>query len=100
MTEFTKFQQLLETELQDAEFRRLFELESAKVRAIDDLMNRLDEARMNQGLNKASLAKLVGVRPEMIRRLFTANGVNPTLATTVSLAQTLGLRLVLQPIND
>lgn len=43
-----------------------------------------DEARVQQGMTKAELARRAGMAPEAVRRLFTAEGPNPTAATLIA----------------
>ncbi|WXB20221.1 helix-turn-helix transcriptional regulator [Pendulispora albinea] len=50
-------------------------------------------------MSKAELARAAGVRPEIIRRLFTAEEPNPTLETVVRVIAAVGctLRVVRAP---
>ena len=59
------------------------------------LLQEFDAAREKAKLSKAALAERVELPPETIRRLFTAGGQNPTAATLVKIARSLGLRVVL-----
>ena len=61
---------------------------------IDDLVHALDERRNTLGLSKAELARRAGIAPEVIRRLFSANSPNPTIATLTAIADSLGLVVV------
>jgi transcriptional regulator with XRE-family HTH domain len=58
-------------------------------------LQEVDDAREKAHLSKASLAERVDLPPETIRRLFTADGQNPTAATLVKLARALGFRIAL-----
>lgn len=75
----------------------------AEARAIidstDALFAALDKARMVQGMSKADLAREIESRPEIVRRLFSVERSNPTLATVLGLVRALGFRLelVLKP---
>ena len=91
------FQQDLERELENPEFRAVFVRESVKIDTIDRIINALDEARLDQGLSKAELARAIGSNPSSIRRLFSAQG-NPTLATLSDLAAVLGMKVTLAPL--
>lgn len=93
------FQQDLERDLGNLEFRAAFVRESAKIDTIDRIINALDEARLAQGLSKAELARAIGSNPSSIRRLFSAQG-NPTLATLSDLATVLGMKLTLAPLPN
>ncbi len=83
--------------LKDPEFAREYHATAARVATIDAVVNALDEARVSAGLSKAELARRIGVEPATIRRLFSANPVNPTLGTVVEIAAVLGLRLRVEP---
>ena len=71
----------------------------AKTRAIidatDRLVRALDSARVKTGMSKAELARLISVKPEIIRRLFTVRSPNPTIGTVAKIAGALGLQLEL-----
>jgi hypothetical protein len=51
------FQQGLERDLDNPEFRAAFVRESVKIATIDRVINALDDARLAQGLGKAELAR-------------------------------------------
>jgi DNA-binding phage protein len=65
-----------------------------QVDQIDRLVNALDAQREAMGMTKAELARRADLAPEVVRRLFTAEGPNPTISTLTALADTLGLELV------
>jgi transcriptional regulator with XRE-family HTH domain len=46
-------------------------------------------------LTKAQLARAIGSDPSVVRRLLSAQTVNPTLATVAGLAAVLGLKVTL-----
>lgn len=66
---------------------------------VDGLVRALDHIREDSGISKAELARTIDAKPEIIRRLFTKEGVNPTLQTIVEIAGALGLELRLVPIT-
>jgi transcriptional regulator with XRE-family HTH domain len=49
-------------------------------------------------MTKAELARQAGMAPEAVRRLFTADGANPTAATLIALADALDVEIVARPI--
>ncbi|MFH2072162.1 MAG: helix-turn-helix transcriptional regulator, partial [Actinomycetota bacterium] len=49
------------------------------------------------GLSKADLARLLGMRPEEVRRLLSARSSNPTLFTVTKLASVLGMQIETKP---
>jgi ribosome-binding protein aMBF1 (putative translation factor) len=65
------------------------------VATIDRVVRALDDRRQALGLSKAELARRAGMRPEVVRRLLSADSTNPTLATVVSLASVLSLDITL-----
>ncbi|HEY3354564.1 MAG TPA: helix-turn-helix transcriptional regulator [Polyangia bacterium] len=69
----------------------------AEIHQTDALMRQLDEARERAHMTKAELARRAGMPEETVRRLFTAEGVNPELSTINRLAAELGLTLILKP---
>jgi len=89
------FNALLAERLDDPEFARRYAAESARIAAIDGVVNQLDEARAALNLTKAQLARAIGAEPSVVRRLLSAQTVNPTLATVAELAAALGLKISL-----
>lgn len=88
----------LAEDLKDPEFLRAYVRESVRIATIDQLVNDLDEARVAAGLSKAELARAVNSEPAVIRRLFSAAHMNPTLGTVAGVAAALGLRVTLEPL--
>jgi ribosome-binding protein aMBF1 (putative translation factor) len=68
-----------------------------EIDAIDQIVRALDDARQQLGLSKADLARAISAKPEIVRRLFTAEAPNPTLSTVVKVAIALGYELELVP---
>lgn len=69
-----------------------------EIAAIDSIVRALDDARERAHLTKAELARRSGMPAETVRKLFTAHGVNPELATISRLAAQLGLKLTLKRV--
>ncbi len=86
----------LETRLDDPEFRDAFMRESARIEAIDRIVNRLDELRIARGVSKARLARVIGANDAVIRRFFTAPG-NPSFAAVAEVADALGMEIAVVP---
>jgi len=76
----------LKEQLKNAEFKRLYELECAKVA----LAQKIAELREAKHLNQADLAKKLGVSQQFISQIETGEGSNLTLKTLLRLATTLG----------
>jgi ribosome-binding protein aMBF1 (putative translation factor) len=96
----TSFDDLLGARLRDPEFARHYAAESARIAAIDMVVNELDELRNAAGLSKAQLARAIGSEPSVVRRLLSAQTVNPTLGTVAELAAALGMKVTLEPLSD
>jgi len=84
---------------QEPEFRAAHAEAERRIRQVDGLVRALDDARVQQGMTKAELARRAGMAPEAVRRLFTAEGANPTAATLVALADVLDIEVVARPIT-
>ncbi|MFZ5869993.1 MAG: DNA-binding protein [Actinomycetota bacterium] len=88
----------LARDLEDPEFLREYVVESVRIATIDQVVNALDDAREAAGLSKAALARAISREPAVVRRLFSAGHVNPTLGTLAEVAAALGLRISLEPL--
>jgi DNA-binding phage protein len=83
--------------LEDPEFREEFERGVAETKAVDALVNALDELRAERGISKADLARQIGKNPSSIRRLLTLEGSNPEMRTVVAMVNALDADLCLVP---
>jgi len=83
------FEQILEEELRDPEFRAAWE-RLAPARAV---ANRLILYRAEHGLTQTALARLLGMSQPAIARLETGEHV-PTLPTLLKLSDVLGLEIL------
>jgi len=97
MTEQSLFWDDLAKDLKDPQVKADFVRQSLRIQAIDDVVNALDEARRQQGVSKAALARAIDAEPAVIRRMFTAHG-NPTLGRLADVAAALGLKVSLTPL--
>src|SRR5260370_25957204 len=86
-------------DLEDPPFLREYVAESVRIATIDRIVNELDAAREAAGLSKAELARAINSEPATVRRLFSAGHVNPTLGTLAEVAASLGMRVVLEPLE-
>ncbi|MBF0490932.1 MAG: XRE family transcriptional regulator [Candidatus Omnitrophica bacterium] len=75
--------------MKNKEFRRLYEIECAKVA----LAQKIAEMREDQHLNQKELAARLGVTQQFISQIETGEGRNLTLATIIRIAQSLGHRV-------
>ncbi len=86
MAEHTTFDQYLDEQLKDEEFRREYEI-----------VRRIDTARTDLGMSKADLARAMRVKPSAVRRLLTEQSSNPTIATLAKAAYAVGLEITVTP---
>ena len=93
----TGFDMFLDEKLRDPAFRADYEDARAEIDATDAVIRALEAARTRRGLSKAELARRMDVTPEIVRRLLTDEGGNPTMATVLKVATTLGYHLELVP---
>ncbi|MFD3788138.1 helix-turn-helix domain-containing protein [Streptomyces cyaneofuscatus] len=96
--EHSTFWDDLAEDLQDPEFLRHYVVESIRIATVDRIVNGLDEARDAADLSKAALARAISADPAVVRRLFSAGHVNPTLGTLAEVAAALGMRITLEPL--
>ncbi|WP_097983799.1 helix-turn-helix domain-containing protein [Streptomyces sp. f150] len=96
--EHSAFWDDLAEDLQDPEFLRHYVVESIRIATIDRIVNELDEARDAADLSKAALARAISADPAVVRRLFSAKHVNPTLGTLAEVAAALGMCITLEPL--
>jgi transcriptional regulator with XRE-family HTH domain len=88
----------LADDLKDPELLRDFVRKSIRISTIEQIVNDLDTARLSAKLSKAALARAINAEPAVVRRLFSAGHVNPTLGTLAEVAAALGLRVTLEPL--
>lgn len=89
----TAYEKYRAKRLADPEFKALYEQKRAEIDAIDTVLSHIEERREELGLTKADLARLVGTRPESVRRLLSDRSSNPTLFTVTRLASVLGMEI-------
>lgn len=70
-----------------------------RIDAFDGVIRGIDQKREELGWTKADLARAASMRPEGVRRIFSMAAPNPTLATVVSLASVVGLRVSVEPVD-
>ena len=93
----TGFDTFFESHMADPEFASAYADARAEIDGVDEVVRALDEARVAVGMSKAELARRIDAKPEVVRRLFTTDDPNPTMATVVKLATVLGLKFALVP---
>lgn len=76
----------LKEKLKDKEFKKLYELECAKV----TLAQKIAELREEKHLRQADLAKKLGVSQQFISQIETGEEKNLTLETMIKIAKSLG----------
>ena len=100
VAELTGAERYLEHRREDSEYDRAYTSARRRIDQIDALIRGLDERRCSLNLSKAELARRSGLRPEVIRRLFSTESPNPTLSTIVALAGALELELTAEPLEE
>ena len=93
----TAFDRYFDARMKDPAFASSYAEARAVIDSTDALIRALDKARLLLGVSKAELARQIAARPEIVRRLFTADDPNPTLSTVLRLAEALGFHLELVP---
>jgi len=91
------YEQYRARRLADPEFRSHYERHRREIDAVDRIVTAIEARRVELGLTKADLARLVGRKPESVRRLLSGNLVNPTLTTVSEMAIALGMEVVMRP---
>ncbi len=87
------FEEFLDGQLADPEFRAGFERKLAKARGIAEVMSVIEAVREQENIPKAEVARRMERKPEAISRLLRGKGANPTLETLVDLIDAIGLEL-------
>jgi transcriptional regulator with XRE-family HTH domain len=93
--EKTWFDKSFEQRMKNPKFAAAYREAKTEIDAVDALVRELDAERARQGLTKARLARLSGLPPESVRRLFTAADPDPKLSTLMPLAAALGRSIAL-----
>jgi DNA-binding phage protein len=93
----TGFDRYFDKRMKDPTFAAEYTQARAEIDAIDGLIRALDQARQLSGLTKADLARRIHSKPEIVRRLLTDAGGNPTMSTVLKVASALGYHLELVP---
>ena len=86
--------------LADPEFRSHYEHHRREIDAVDRVVAAIEARRVELGLTKADVARLIGRMPESVRRLLSGNVVNPTLTTVSEMATVLGMEMVMRPTTS
>lgn len=82
--------------VEDPEFAVEYARQRRAIDGIDAIIRKLDELRVDLGLSKAELARMIDKNPASVRRLLTA-AANPELGTVVAMADALDADVVLVP---
>jgi DNA-binding phage protein len=97
MASKTGFDKFLDEKLREPAFREEYDVARAEIAGTDALIRALEGARAGRGLSKAELARQIAVKPEIVRRLLTDEGGNPTVRTVLKVATALDYHLELVP---
>ena len=91
----TAFERDMAERMGSPEFAEEYRRAKVEISTMDELVRKIERERTRAKLTKADLARIAGLPEESIRKLLTAPGANPTVATLERLAAALGLRLAL-----
>ena len=94
MTARTGAERYFDERLKDPDYRAAYERARRRIEQIDNLVRALDDRREELGITKAELARRADLAPEAVRRLFSTDQPNPTIATLAALADALGVEFV------
>jgi DNA-binding phage protein len=90
-TKPTAYDRFVAKKLRSPAFAAAYASERAEIDAIDAVIRAVEDARIDIGMSKAELARRIAASPESVRRLLTAERVNPTFRTTFRLLHAVGL---------
>ena len=93
----TGFDRYFDERMKEPVFAAEYAKARAEIDAVDTLIRALDQARERSGMTKAGLARRIRAKPEIVRRLLTDAGGNPTMTTVLKVASALGCHLELVP---
>lgn len=83
--------------MEDREYQAAYERAAREIAQTDEVIQALDELRMDLGVSKAELARRVNRNASSVRRLFTASRPRPELPLIIALADALGAELRIVP---
>ena len=81
----------------DPEYEAAYQAARRRIDQIGSIIREMDKRRSSLDLSKAEVARRSNLRPEVVRRLFSAESPNPTLSTLVAVADALGMELAAAP---
>jgi DNA-binding phage protein len=93
----TGFDRYFDQRMKDRRFAAEYTKARSEVDAVDGLIRALDHVRELVGLTKADLARRIDAKPEIVRRLLTDAGGNPTMSTVLKVVSALDCHLELVP---
>lgn len=83
----------------DPEYEAAYQAARRRIDQFDTIIRELDQRRSSLNLTKAEVARRADLRPEVVRRLFSAKNPNPTLSTLVAIADAVDMQIVLTPLK-
>ena len=93
----SRWAQIRERRLAEPGMQERYERARRSALLTHQLLQLIDAEREKAGLTKAELASRIGTNPSAVRRLLTSGTSNPTLRSTLSLLDVLGLELSVKP---
>ena len=95
----TGFDRYFAERMKDGKFASAYTEARAGIDSVDAFMRSLEAVPERAEVSKAELARRTGTRPEAMQRLLTTKNANPTLATVMDVARSLGYKLALVPAS-
>ena len=86
--------------MKDPEVEAAYLTARRRIDQIDAIIRELDRRRSSLDLTKAEVARRADLRPEVVRRLLSAESPNPTLSTLAAVADALEMKVILKPLEQ
>lgn len=86
-----------ESRMSKPEYAEAHEVAARRVAQFDAVIQELDACRKRFGWSKAELARRSGIPSTAVRRLFSHQHKNPTLATLIAISDALDAVILVQP---
>lgn len=96
----TAFDEFFDEQMSNPAFAEAYREARAEIDSVDAFMRAMESARVVRKMSKADLARVSRLQPQTVRRLFTDENANPTIATVFSILRPMGLGLQIVDLGD
>jgi DNA-binding phage protein len=96
----TAFDEFFDEQMNNPAFAEAYREARAEIDSVDAFMRAMESARVVRKMSKADLARASRLQPQTVRRLFTDENANPTIATVFSMLRPMGLGLQIVDLED